>query len=74
VRRFEADLLEYIHSREPWITKEIVETGKLSEESAGKLTSAIEEFKRGFQAKGAPDGMGDDQRTEDKLLEDKPEA
>jgi F-type H+-transporting ATPase subunit alpha len=74
VRRFEADLLEYIHSREPWIPKEIVETGKLSEESAGKLTAAIEEFKRSFQGAGAPDSVGDAQRTEDHLLEDKPEA
>ena len=74
VRRFEADLLEYIHSREPWITKEIVETGKLSEDSAGKLTSSIEEFKRGFQGGSSQDGLGDAQRTEDHLLEDKPEG
>ncbi|TMK81587.1 MAG: F0F1 ATP synthase subunit alpha, partial [Actinobacteria bacterium] len=53
VRRFEADLLEYIHSREPGIAKEIVETGKLAEETASKLTGAIEDFKRGFQATGS---------------------
>jgi F-type H+-transporting ATPase subunit alpha len=74
VRRFEADLLEYIHSREPGITKEIVETGKMAEETANKLTTAIEDFKRSFPAKGAPEGIGDAQRTEDNLLEDKPEA
>jgi F-type H+-transporting ATPase subunit alpha len=53
VRRFESDLLEYIHSREPWITKEIVETGKLSDDSASKLSAAIEEFRRGFQHTGS---------------------
>jgi len=52
VRRFESELLEYIHSREPGITKEIVETGKLGEDTASKLSSAIEDFKRGFQATG----------------------
>jgi F-type H+-transporting ATPase subunit alpha len=74
VRRFENDLLEYIHSREPSIPKEMVETGKLSEDSAGKLTAAIEEFKRGFQAAGAAEGLGDAQRTEDHLLQDTPEG
>ena len=53
VRRFEADLLEYVHSREPGITKEIVETGKMPEETAAKLIAAIEDFKRGFQATGS---------------------
>src|SRR6266496_3337454 len=74
VRRFESDLLEYVHSREPGITKEIVETGKMPEETASKLTAAIEDFKRGFQAAGSSDGLGDAQRTEDHLLEDKPEG
>src|SRR5438445_3903937 len=74
VRRFEADLLEYVHSREPGITKEIVESGKMPEETANKLTAAIEDFKRSFQAAGSPDGLGDAQRTEDHLLEDKPEG
>ena len=50
VRRFESELLEYIHSREPGVTKEIIETGKLADDTASKLTSAIEDFKRGFQA------------------------
>ncbi|HEV2686224.1 MAG TPA: F0F1 ATP synthase subunit alpha, partial [Actinomycetota bacterium] len=53
VKRFETDLLEYLHSREPGITKEIVETGKLAEETAQKLTGAIEDFKKGFQTKGS---------------------
>ena len=53
VRRFEADLLEYVHSREPGITKEIVETGKLSEETASKLAQTIDEFKKGFQSTGS---------------------
>src|SRR5438552_2950701 len=53
VRRFESDLLEYVHSREPGITKEIVETGKMPEETAAKLIAAIEDFKRGFQATGS---------------------
>jgi F-type H+-transporting ATPase subunit alpha len=74
VRRFEADLLEYVHSREPGIAKEIVETGKMPEETATKLIAAIEDFKRGFLAAGAPEGRSDAQRTEDHLLEDKPEA
>jgi F-type H+-transporting ATPase subunit alpha len=54
-RRFEADLLEYVHSREPGIPKEIVETGKLTEETASKLSAAIEDFKRGFEASGSPE-------------------
>jgi F-type H+/Na+-transporting ATPase subunit alpha len=75
VRRFEADLLEYIHSRDPGISKEIVETGKMPEETANKLIAAIEDFKRGFMAAGPADGATSSaQRTEDNLLEDKPEA
>jgi hypothetical protein len=46
----------------------------MAEETANKLTAAIEDFKRSFTAKGAPEGTGDAQRTEDHLLEDKPEA
>jgi F-type H+-transporting ATPase subunit alpha len=53
VRRFEADLLEYVHSREPGITKEIVETGKLSDETASKLAQSIDDFKKSFQATGS---------------------
>src|SRR5258708_3371316 len=74
VRRFESGLLEFVHSREPWIPKEIVETGKLSEDSAVKLIAAIEEFKRNFQAAGAPESRANAQRTEDHLLVDQPEG
>ena len=53
VKRYERELLEYIHSRTQDIPKAIVETGALSEETAVKLKGAIEEFRRTFQATGA---------------------
>jgi F-type H+-transporting ATPase subunit alpha len=76
VRRFEADLIEYVHSREADIPKEIVETGKLSDDGAKKLAAAIEEFKRGFAATGSSEtgGVSDARKTEENLLEDKPEG
>ncbi|MGZ4207827.1 MAG: F0F1 ATP synthase subunit alpha [Actinomycetota bacterium] len=76
VRRFEGDLLEYVHSREPGIVKEIVETGKMPEESANKLTAAIDEFKRGFVMTGSEDmsGAPDVKITEEHFFEEKPQV
>ncbi|MGZ4213538.1 MAG: F0F1 ATP synthase subunit alpha [Actinomycetota bacterium] len=73
VRRFEGDLLEYVHSREPGIVKEIVETGKMPEESANKLVAAIDEFKRGFVMTGSEDmsGAPDVKITEEHFFEEK---
>ncbi|MGH2727660.1 MAG: F0F1 ATP synthase subunit alpha, partial [Actinomycetota bacterium] len=50
VKRFERELLEYVHSRNAEIPKGIVETGALSEEATTALKGAIEEFKKGFVA------------------------
>jgi F-type H+-transporting ATPase subunit alpha len=54
VRRFERELLEFIHSRNADIPREIVDSGMLSEEATTALKGAIEEFRRGFVATTAP--------------------
>jgi F-type H+-transporting ATPase subunit alpha len=48
VKRFQRELLEFIHSRNPDVPKGILESGALSEDAATALKGAIEEFKRGF--------------------------
>jgi F-type H+-transporting ATPase subunit alpha len=48
VKRFERELLEYVHSRKPEIPDGIVSTGTLPEDAVTALKAAIEEFKRGF--------------------------
>src|SRR5437773_7259903 len=50
VKRFERELLEYLHSRTSDVPRAIVETGALSEETAVKLKGAIEEFRKTFHA------------------------
>jgi F-type H+-transporting ATPase subunit alpha len=52
VKRFETGLLEFVHSRNPELPQEIVDTGNLSDDSWKKLALAIEEYKRGFQHSG----------------------
>ena len=50
VKRFETELLEYVHSRLAEIPKGIVEGGALSEELTTKLKGGIEDFRKTFQA------------------------
>ena len=50
VRRFEREFLEYLRRSEEGILAEIRDTGKLSDETAERLTAAIEEFKKQFTA------------------------
>ncbi|MFY9587553.1 MAG: F0F1 ATP synthase subunit alpha [Actinomycetota bacterium] len=49
VKRFQRELLEFIHSRNADIPKTIVEGGAMSEEVTAQLKGAVEEFRRGFQ-------------------------
>jgi F-type H+/Na+-transporting ATPase subunit alpha len=49
VKRFQRELLEFIHSRNADIPKSIVEGGAMSEEVTAQLKGAVEEFRRGFQ-------------------------
>ena len=48
VKRFEQELLEFVHSRHGDIPKTIIESGALAEDMAGTLKQGIEEFKRSF--------------------------
>jgi F-type H+-transporting ATPase subunit alpha len=48
VKRFQREMLEFIHSRNPDIPKGILESGALSEDATTQLKSAIEDFKQGF--------------------------
>jgi len=50
VKRFERDLLEFMHSRHPDVPRSIVDTGALTEELTTTLKGAIEDFKRTFAA------------------------
>jgi F-type H+-transporting ATPase subunit alpha len=50
VKRFERELLDYVHSRKPEVPRTIVETGDLSEETTVALKEAIEDFKRTFRS------------------------
>jgi F-type H+-transporting ATPase subunit alpha len=50
VKRFEAGLLEFVHSRFPAIPQAIADAGKMSDEQKSQLDEAIAEFKRGFVA------------------------
>ena len=52
VRRFEAGLLEYVHSRHPDVLEHIAKQGTLPEDVLETLRSAVEEFKRGFKTSG----------------------
>jgi F-type H+-transporting ATPase subunit alpha len=50
VKRFERELLDFIHSRHADVTRSIVETGQLSEEATITLKGAIEDFRKSFVA------------------------
>ncbi len=50
VKKFENEVLEYFKSQKPEILKEIKETGELSKDLEGKITSAMDEFKKTFKA------------------------
>jgi F-type H+/Na+-transporting ATPase subunit alpha len=50
VGRFETEFLDHIRASEAEILKDIRESQKLSDETADKLTDAIEQFKKGFAA------------------------
>jgi F-type H+/Na+-transporting ATPase subunit alpha len=50
VRRFETEFLDHVRASEAEILKDIRESQKLSDETADKLTEAIEQFKKGFAA------------------------
>ncbi len=50
VQRFERESLEYLRRNEEGILAEIRDTGKLSDETAERLSSVIEEFKKEFTA------------------------
>ena len=54
VKRFERELLEFIHSRQPEVTNAIVETGALTEDLTTTLKGAIEDFKKAFVPTAAP--------------------
>jgi F-type H+-transporting ATPase subunit alpha len=49
VRRFEAELLEFLRTRKPEVGKAIVEGGALSDDVEQQLKAAIEDFRQGFQ-------------------------
>ena len=49
IRKFEADLIDYLDTNHPEIGKSIKETGDLSKEMEEALKSAIVEFKKGFE-------------------------
>ena len=48
VRRFERELLDFVHSRYSDITSTIRETGNLDDDLVERLKSAVQEFKDGF--------------------------
>ncbi len=55
VKRFQAELLEFVESRHPDIGRGIVEKGELPEELSGKLEAAIRDFRASFlTSEGAP--------------------
>src|SRR3954467_4352356 len=50
VRRFEAELLEFMRTRKEEVGKAIVEGGALTDDVEAQLKEAVEEFTKGFQA------------------------
>lgn len=50
VRKFEAEFLRYISDRKADIKKELGEKKTIDEDLKAKLSQAVEEFKKGFQA------------------------
>jgi F-type H+-transporting ATPase subunit alpha len=48
VKRFQAELLQYMESRHPEIGRGIAESGKLADEAAEQLGAAVRDFRSGF--------------------------
>ena len=53
VKRFEGELIEFIHSRHPEVPRTILSSGAMSEDVLTTLKGAIEDFRRGFVPTGA---------------------
>jgi F-type H+-transporting ATPase subunit alpha len=49
IRRFERELLDYLHREQKGLLTAIVETGKLPDETVDALTEAVAEFKKQFE-------------------------
>jgi F-type H+-transporting ATPase subunit alpha len=49
IRRFERELLDYLHREQKGLLTAIVETGKLPDETVEALTEAVAEFKKQFE-------------------------
>ena len=49
IRRFERELLDYLHREQKGLLTAIVETGKLPDETVEALTDAVAEFKKQFE-------------------------
>ena len=52
VRRYEAELLEFLRNAKADVLKGIAEQKVLNDETEGKLKAALEEFNKGFKAEG----------------------
>ena len=50
MRRFESEFLEHVQRNDEQILSEIRDTGKLEEDNEKRLTDAVTEFKRSFEA------------------------
>jgi F-type H+-transporting ATPase subunit alpha len=50
VRRFESEMLEYLHAKHEAIFDEIRNSKDFSNDVKAKLSAAIDEFKKGFKA------------------------
>src|SRR5690606_2367949 len=50
VQRFEREFLAYLRRTNETVLKDIVETGKLSEDAEKSIVSAVDEFKKQFTA------------------------
>jgi F-type H+-transporting ATPase subunit alpha len=77
VKRYEQDLIEYVHSRVPEVPREIAENGKMQDATAKKLADAVDDFTKQFVATGSDDmsGQPNPKITEEHVLEDtKPEV
>jgi F-type H+-transporting ATPase subunit alpha len=49
VKKFEAEFLRFIRDRKEDLKKELAEKKEIDEDLRGKITQAVEEFKKGFQ-------------------------
>jgi F-type H+-transporting ATPase subunit alpha len=49
IRRFERELLDYLHREHKSLLTAIVETGKLPDETVEVLTDAVAAFKKQFE-------------------------